>query len=382
MADILDYWDYTPNRNFPLTAVHPSLSAPYSAVGQSFITPASPQYKLYSAMFYVKIVGSPTGIIKAYLYNSTGAVGSEKPTGNPLAISDGIVIENLTTSYQLIEFLFTGAEQITLNVSTNYCIDVVVESGVVDSTNYIHVGRYDGDDGNGNYFSSNSWSSTSNDICFYVYGILPAVDHFITLTEVLGMVESKSRIRNVYRTFSDKLAFKESKTRIRSIFREFSETLACTDTLEKIATFIEKVKAGISKIVRPYDFYFEEKIRRRIIGTITFNFYSEQRQRIIAFITSKFEETPRKIFSSIYVSFQEAFPIGSKILQEFTESTPIMGKIFKKFEETIGLKSDIGIGGFEQKLKVKGKIKTFLQSMLEKLREQDELDELEKTLDE
>lgn len=108
------------------------------------------------------------------MYGSTG-----KPTGSPLAISDTVNTSSITSSYQLIDFNFSGVNKILLSGATNYCIVFcpnLTSPGTVqlgsDNTAATAQGVLS--------FSSNSGSSwsvqTGRDLIFYVYGTatLPA----------------------------------------------------------------------------------------------------------------------------------------------------------------------------------------------------------------
>jgi len=138
--------------------------------GQTFTASASS--KLSSCKFYLKKTGSPTGNATAILYAHTGTYGADgKPTGAALATSGNFDVSTLTTSYQLITFLFTGAEQYSLVSGTYYCIELNYSGGDVsnpviignDSTTPTH---------SGNRFSyiSSYLTSSDEDVCFYVYG--------------------------------------------------------------------------------------------------------------------------------------------------------------------------------------------------------------------
>ena len=148
----------------------------YKARSQSFTGKAG---DIVSCTFSLKInTGSPTGNITAKLYAHTGTYGvSSSPTGAALATSDVVDIETLTTSYELITFNFTGAEQYTLVKDTKYCIAVEFTGG--DNSNTLGVGAdyltTSGNDGHGGSIASqknadDAWVASSlYDIIFYVY---------------------------------------------------------------------------------------------------------------------------------------------------------------------------------------------------------------------
>jgi len=146
-------------------------------VGQSFTN--SITGILDSAKFYLKRGGSgglPTGNATVTIYAETHATayGTDSlPTGSILATSATFDVSTLTTSYQLITFNFVGAQRISLNASTYYCVIFNYSGG--DSTNYVAVG---GDDSSPTASGNNIWYNVVNDwkyrntrdTCFYVYG--------------------------------------------------------------------------------------------------------------------------------------------------------------------------------------------------------------------
>lgn len=141
--------------------------------GQSF---AGNGGLLSQAVFYLAKVGSPTGNATANIYAHSGTFGSSSvPTGTALATSATFNVATLSTSLALITFTFSGANQITLSNGTNYVVSVEYSGG--DVSNYVRVG-YDNTSptaaGNAAELFG-SWSSNSNDLCFYVY-TAPLID--------------------------------------------------------------------------------------------------------------------------------------------------------------------------------------------------------------
>ncbi|GAG53338.1 unnamed protein product, partial [marine sediment metagenome] len=131
--------------------------------------------KITSAKLYMKKAGAPSGTGYAKLYAHTGTYGSNgKPTGDPLATSEGFDVSDLTAEYQLITFNFTGEEQYEMQTDTYYCIVFETPaSGSIDDDNHPIVG-YDSSspthDGNYCAYSFNQWGySSTNDCIFYVY---------------------------------------------------------------------------------------------------------------------------------------------------------------------------------------------------------------------
>lgn len=158
-------------------------------VGQTFTGDGN---YLESCKFNLKKYGLPTGDLTAYVYNHTGTWGSTGvPTGDPIATSGTYNIADLTTSYQLITFTFTGANQVLLENGVHYAVVVGYDGG--DTTNYLIMG-FDNTspthDGNGcqRLNSTEVWEEITEgkDFSFYVYGesgLSPGVSDTITLSE-------------------------------------------------------------------------------------------------------------------------------------------------------------------------------------------------------
>lgn len=144
---------------------------------QSF-TPASTG-TLGSVKFWLKKVGSPTGNAICKIYAHSGTYGtSSVPTGAALASSANFDVTTLTTSYQLITFTFSGANQITLTGGTRYCVAFEQVSGA--NWPALNVPKMGGDSsspthgGNRAFFQTGSWSASSTfDLVFYVLTTAP-----------------------------------------------------------------------------------------------------------------------------------------------------------------------------------------------------------------
>jgi len=142
-------------------------------VGQCFTNENS--LILDSCKFYLKKSGNPIGDMVAKFYEITGTYGTNgKPTGSALATSAPISASTLTTSFQLITFLFTGLNRINLNSSTYYVI--VLEPVDLGDTNFIQIGidqttpSHSGNTALHNPFPA--WNVTnSTDVIFYIYGV-------------------------------------------------------------------------------------------------------------------------------------------------------------------------------------------------------------------
>lgn len=146
-----------------------SNAAQWQADGQSINGTGE---KLYSVKWRIKKDGSPTGNAVAKVYAHSGTYGtSSVPTGAALATSANLDVSTLTTSMQDIEFLFSGANQITLTSGTKYFISIEYSGGdasncvrlATDNTSPTHAG-------NEASYQSSAWTAASGyDNIFYLY---------------------------------------------------------------------------------------------------------------------------------------------------------------------------------------------------------------------
>lgn len=137
--------------------------------GQCFYT-GSKDWKLTRCKFYWSWCGYGTELVYARIYAMTGTAGTDgHPTGSPLATSDEWTPSG--AGYALREFTFSGAEQITLNKETWYCVQLI-DTNVsrnnrlgLDITSPSHAG-------NACVYMNGVWDSGfyGDEICFYVYG--------------------------------------------------------------------------------------------------------------------------------------------------------------------------------------------------------------------
>lgn len=129
---------------------------------QSFIGNGN---NLYKATFYLKKGATVDGTIYAELYASSGNL----PTGSALATSNSINANDLTSSYQLIDFIFPEGQKYNLVNGTKYFI-AIRYTGTYNGTT-LNVGAdstsptHSGDSANFSTF----WATSSNDRVFYLY---------------------------------------------------------------------------------------------------------------------------------------------------------------------------------------------------------------------
>jgi len=156
--------------NDGIEVLHPSAVGGHSARGQVFTS--NDTHVIGAAQFYIRKYNTPTRGLVAKLYKTTGTVGvNATSTGSALAASDTLPMANVTTSFKLHTFNFTGVNQITLNNSQNYAL--VIEStgaGNLDGFHLIVVGEGTTHYGNAVDYSNSAWDDNSgSDNIFYFY---------------------------------------------------------------------------------------------------------------------------------------------------------------------------------------------------------------------
>lgn len=136
--------------------------------GQSFSVTSNAT--LTSAQFYVQKNASPTGNVLVYLYAHSGTYGVSSVPGALLATSDAVDVTTFPTSFGLVTFTFTGAQQYAMTAGTKYLI-------VIDGGGLVATAFSIGDDITSPTHAGNSWDTAdgalaSTDVVFYVFGTL------------------------------------------------------------------------------------------------------------------------------------------------------------------------------------------------------------------
>lgn len=138
----------------------------YVKAGQAITIPKS--YTLESVRFYLIKGNSPTGNATASVFACTGTPGvNGAGTGSALITSTNSVDVSTLTAIQLITFNFAS---FLLEANKNYVIAVEYSGG--DVNNYLNAAIDNtAPTHNGNLTSySGAWTSSSNDIIFYLNG--------------------------------------------------------------------------------------------------------------------------------------------------------------------------------------------------------------------
>ncbi len=164
---LVDSFYMTPGSDYA-----PILAAGITALAQSF-TSNTNAYQITRVDWSLLRIGNPTGNLVAKLYDlsgnwgSTGVPGTLRATSNPIAASS---VNN--SVYTLTTFTFSTPWTTTAN--QHYIISIEAD-GTGDDNNYIQANQntYNAFAGNDSYYIPTTWTSeASNNICFYVYGIV------------------------------------------------------------------------------------------------------------------------------------------------------------------------------------------------------------------
>jgi hypothetical protein len=166
----------------------PLNSASQYGYSQSFTNANS--VTLDTATFYIHKNVAPTGNVVAKIWSHAGTYGTSSVPGTKLATSDNVNVSTLGTTSALVNFTFSGANQITLNASTRYVIEIYYanSSGTsrvdveIDGTSATHSGNIAFC-----YFDGDACIEDVTDLIFYVYG-----------TEAGGAVANLTNITQIH----------------------------------------------------------------------------------------------------------------------------------------------------------------------------------------
>ena len=165
------------DAGFSIYAVFPPTpeQSHFGAVGQAITM--SINKKLSSIKFWLKKYGNLDCQLVVRAYAATGTVGTNaRPTGDALAESNVVEAATLSSSGGLVEFIFTGANKITLNNGQSYCFLVLCKSAtLIDGSNYFEVwvdASSPTHAGNNCVYYDGAWAGSDvYDSCFYLYGV-------------------------------------------------------------------------------------------------------------------------------------------------------------------------------------------------------------------
>lgn len=172
MGNIIDYyWDATPNSLMALWTQFPDGSG---RTGVFQVIEASEECYLGKIQFYLNKYSTPSGLLRAALYALTGTPGVDaKPSGDPLAKSTTYAIENLTSTLQLIDFIFPGGPTCHLDAGYHPVLVYIEDDSGVTTSKYPQVGLNQnggGHAGNAGSRYNNLWYAwATRDAIFYCW---------------------------------------------------------------------------------------------------------------------------------------------------------------------------------------------------------------------
>lgn len=163
MATLIDSNNSTPNYSLYLDST-------IFKTGQAVL---GKPYILDSVSFFICKTGSPLGTVSVEVYEGTGTFGSSMiPTGDPIAVSDGIGAATLPTTAQYVDFTFSEENRIFMKAYP-YLVFALVYLGLSDSDKvrcYYTANKHSGN----MCYLTGAWNAEGlADLNFRLYGILP-----------------------------------------------------------------------------------------------------------------------------------------------------------------------------------------------------------------
>lgn len=114
------------------------LAVDFGAVGESFASGIGGT--LDKITVDLNRVGSPGGAARIVVFDHSGTYGTSSVWGsNDLAYSDDVTVNGISTSQGLVDFVFSGADKISLSASTNYTFLLELSGGSYNASNYVAV---------------------------------------------------------------------------------------------------------------------------------------------------------------------------------------------------------------------------------------------------
>lgn len=216
---------------------------------------------LSKSTFYLNKTGSPVGNVVSKVYAITGTYGSSaKPTGAALATSQPVDASTLSTSRELIDFIFTG--NVTLSNATYYAITVEFSGGSTgntvevsnDTSNpYTHSGNW------GYKFGTTWMASSTGDAIFYVYtqdtgkivSYCVEAEHTITKSAqyaVIGSDDISKIAQYVVQSVNGKTELTQYAVLAESAVTKSSQYIAQTNTdVTKSAAYVVVLDLDVQK---------------------------------------------------------------------------------------------------------------------------------------
>jgi hypothetical protein len=206
---------------------------------------------LNKAVFYIDKVGETlTGYAYAKIYLGTGVYGLfSKPTGEPLATSEAFDVSILTSSKELIDFVFTGENKITLTNDVMYAVTLEFTGGTasndclgysIDHTDPTHSGN--------RFIYTDDWGTqNTTDMIFYVYKDLFSESASPSKSESVSASISPSKSESKSPSVSPSVSPSKSASLSPSVSPSISESLSPSQS-ESVSP---SVSASISPSISP-----------------------------------------------------------------------------------------------------------------------------------
>jgi epidermal growth factor receptor substrate 15 len=182
-------------------SVSPGLGETFTATGGM----------LGKVTYELKGSGANSGNMVAKLYSS--------PNGTLLATSNNFDTSILTTSFQLIDFIFSGANQVSLANGTSYFV-TIEPNGTGSGTVNVGVDFSGGYAGGAGYFKGGTWGALSDDLIFYIY----------TISQVNGEMVQTSEIVSLFYTLY-LLSISDSTTASEALTIAITDFVSVSDTV-------------------------------------------------------------------------------------------------------------------------------------------------------
>lgn len=272
MASIDSYSESNYNGNYPLAEGLGAYALAHSITGDG--------RAIGRVRLYMSKTGSPSGNLTVSIFAHSGTFGtSSVPTGSALATSDVINASSLSGSLGLIEFTFSGGNQITLTNATKYVLvlngsfagSTNVPNWGIDGSSPTHGGNMAVKDSGGTWTADNAV-----DACFYVDvpaqtlsvggGITPAgtVAKAVSAGKTGGITPAGVARKAVTRAVTG--AITPAATVIKAVARALTGSLTPSGTVARVKSAVASLAGtitptGVATFVRNY--------ARTFTGTIT-----------------------------------------------------------------------------------------------------------------
>lgn len=229
-------------------------SAGYTRYGQKITISNETVCKLG---FFLSAYGSPTGT----LYCRIRKVSNDSIIETS---ADTLDVSTLTGTPAWYYFEF--------NSLINEEVRLLVEFTGGDGSNYVIVYDIRSDVVSGlwtRYTGSYTDSASGHDATIKIYTIVTGEDHFKTVTEILGLSDTKTQVHGKYKSVSEILGLTDTKSSVHGKHKTVTEILGLKDTLARVKNIHRTIsellglKDTVSKIPS-YEVQYQEKPEQQV----------------------------------------------------------------------------------------------------------------------